>query len=50
MQEWTIKSLDDDNIPKDSDFYEYIGRMMELEEFLRENKKNSGNFVPFNIK
>lgn len=36
MQEWTIKSLDDDNIPKDSDFYEYIGRMMELEDFLRE--------------
>ena len=36
MQEWTIKSLDDDNIPKDSDFYEYIGRMIELEEFLRE--------------
>lgn len=36
MQEWTIKSLEDDNIPKDSDFYEYLGRMIELEEFLRE--------------
>lgn len=43
MKNWTIASLKDDGIPEDSVFFEYLGRMREIEDTLREIENKYGN-------
>ncbi len=43
MKEWTIASLKDDGIPQDSEFFEYLGRMREIEDTLREIETKYGD-------